>query len=284
MLGDARKGLKEQEEILLEYLNEEKKNRYLELKKSENLGKDGDVEFELAEIMRDARGKHHDVNYPRSPLCQWSLEMLSVPMNYWLEKAANLGHKEAFFDHLIQIESKENWEKVRDGYKKLIDEHRHMESLERLAFLYTDEGAMNKPQVVPEIDYNKANELLLDGIKWGASWLVRSIYYNFEKQIRAGKTTFDKWYEYKDSIEKYLDHTPIEIGKEYKKVLKPILKKEKIKFVDLTNIGEVCQRLKFGDFSRLIYPSKPTKEDALKNELLKYLEGIKEKKIREIER
>jgi len=52
----------------------------------------------------------------------------------------------------------------------------------------------------------------------------------------------------------------------------------------LTNIGEVCQRLKFGDFSRLIYPSKPTKEDALKNELLKYLEGIKEKKIREIER
>jgi len=280
MIGDAAKGREEQEAILINYLSYTERLRYVEALHSEKLGKDGATEYELASLMRAAMHAHHKVNFPRSPLCQWQLELLSLPFEHWLFNAAQLGHIEAKYEYLLQIESSASWDKIRDGFTELIEKHHHIDSYERLAFLYSFDGLMNAPQIAPELDYEKANVLLKSAVELGAEWLYRKILWNYDALIKCGKaTTTDKQLFIKQS-KTQLKHESIELPKKYKKAIRPICRKLKYKNVDFVNSEEIVDGIRYDD--RKLFRKKTSKKSLLQEEAANYIESCMENKKREI--
>ena len=280
MIGDAKKGREEQEAILINYLSYTDRLQYIEALHSEELGKEGAKEYELANLMRIAMKEHHQVNFPYSPVCQWCLELLSLPMQYWLFKAAQLGHIEAKYEYLLQIESPMNWDELRNGFTELIEKHHHIDSYERLAFLYTFDGLMNAPQIAPELDYEKANVLLKSAVELGAEWLYRKILWNYDALIKCGKaTTTDKQLFIKQS-KTQLKHESIELPKKYKKAIRPICRKLKYKNVDFVNSEEIVDGIRYDD--RKLFRKKTSKKSLLQEEAANYIESCMENKKREI--
>ena len=224
--------------------------------------------------------EHHQVNFPYSPVCQWCLELLSLPMQYWLFKAAQLGHIEAKYEYLHQIESPTNWDELRNGFTELIEKHHHIDSYERLAFLYTFDGLMNEPQIAPELDYEKANELLKSAVELGAEWLYREILWNYDKLIKCGKATEIDKRLFIERTKPHLKHESIELPKKYAKALKPILRKLKYKGVDFVNSEEIVDKIRYGNLKLLI--KKPSKKYLLQKEAADYIKSCMENKKREI--
>lgn len=280
MIGDAQKGREEQEAILINYLGYTERLQYVEALHSEELGKDGAKEYELANLMRIAMNAHHQVNFPNSPLCQRCLELLSLPMQYWLFNAAQLGHVETKYEYLLQIESPENWDKMRNGFTELIEKHHHINSYERLAFLYSFDGLMNAPQISPELDYEKANALLKSAVELGAEWLYRKILRNYDELIKRGKATETDKQLFIKQTEPQLKHESIELPEKYKKVLRPICRKLKYKSVDFVNSKEIVDHIRYVDFRS--FGKKPSKKYLLQKEAADYIEACIENKKREI--
>jgi len=283
MIQDANKTFEEQEKVLINYLTREEKDMYLAIQVSDTMDTDGSAEYELSKMMRVARGREHDANNPNSPLCQWAMEMLSKPLQHWLKKAAELGHVEAKYDYLIQIESPRTWDEVRSGYTELMTEHNHIDSIERLAFLYTDKGAMNKPQVVPELDYEEANALLMVGVNFGAEWLYHKVLHNYDEMIKLGKASAIDKELFIEKTEPTLKHEKIELPKEYEKAMKSIYKSMDYKCIDSVNVEKIANRINFGTFS-FFSSKKPSKDELKQKEVAKHLNKYIENKKKEIEK
>ena len=280
MFEDTKKSLEEQEAILINYLSDDEWTQYAEACHSEELGTDGTIEYELAKLMRGAMHEHHKANYPHSPICQWEIEMLRKPMIYWLFSAAQLDHVEAKYEYLRQIESPKNWDEIRIGYTELIEEHHHIDSYDRLAQLYSSEDLMNFPQIPPELDYERANELLKSAVDLGAEWLYRKILWNYDSLIKCGEATEADKCLFIEQSKPHLKHEHIELPKKYRNAVRPFRRKLKYKNVDFTNAEEIVYAILYG--RRKPLGGYNSRRYLLQTEAAEYIESCIENKKKEI--
>ena len=102
-------------------------------------------------------------------------------------------------------------------YTELIEKHNHIDSYERLAFLYSFKGLINSPRIVPELDYEKANTLLKKAADLGAEWFYRKIIWNYDNLIKCGKATETDKQLFIEQTTPRLKYENIELPKKYKK-------------------------------------------------------------------
>ena len=97
----------ENEEILnhiLSNCSDESLREYKTLLKVETLTHDPETQYELAEILRKMALELHRLEYPRSPICQWFMEMYYSPALYWAIQAVNQNYLPAYNTERIIVE------------------------------------------------------------------------------------------------------------------------------------------------------------------------------------
>ena len=74
---------------ILYHSSDEDYKTYQSLKKIEEISHDPETQYKLADILMKMAMNLHQIEHPRSPICQWFMEMRYSPALYWSIKAVN---------------------------------------------------------------------------------------------------------------------------------------------------------------------------------------------------
>lgn len=277
MLKEKNNKLIKQEKFLLRFLNKEQTDKYNELRNGNLLNLDGKAEYELSELMRIAISNH--MLKEDMPLCQWKAFSLRLPLQHWLKASSDLGFIKGKLSYLLEIESPDKWNIIKKGLEDLIKSNHSVEAIERLAFLYTKESLMGSPQVVPELDYKKANQLLLFGIELGADWLYNNILSNYDTMIKKGISSEEDKQIFIKKVKPLLKYEKVSIPIPYEKLIKKICNKLEIECIDSVNIHSAIIHLHC-NFSRFISDDGKSRKEYI--QIIEYLGQYLQNKIQDI--